>query len=158
MLNDLYDEARNISKDVGTFDFVIKVYRLFKDDKISRVDYVSLCSLAWIWKAAGAKDVELLNYEVEEVLWNIIEHIFPKNKEFSTKLLKLKKSLFPTPSNPKLTMTPEVFSWLQEEARGMLERNKDATDQERKYWSAIAKGQTLPAWAVIEESDVNKNS
>jgi hypothetical protein len=79
-----------------------------------------------------------------EVVWLIIEYLSDTDDPNFLRLLRMKQMLFPHSRSRYISITPEIFTELQKEAKALLVALPDATDDKRMYWKSIIKGKVPP--------------
>lgn len=136
------EELLKMAKE-GIEDFDIFIEGL-KQHSIDNIEV-----LAAISAIAAMRRFVSLN-KLSEVFWIMVDFLSDINDPTFLRLLRMKQVLFPESKSRYISITPEIFKTLQEEAKALLEAMPDATDDKRYYWKSIIKGK-VPPGIIVED-------
>ena len=89
------------------------------------------------------------NTTMSKIIWTMIDNLADDDSDL-LRLSRMKQLLFPESRSRYISVTPEIFKGLQDEARSLLELVPDATDEKRYYWKSIINGNPPPGIIIKE--------
>lgn len=133
---ELFTLARNLScNELGAFLAFLDDLEVQEEDSSA---VVAIAAVAAIYAINKKRKISL-----EDAVWELIENIIDKDNTTFLRLTRLKEILFSGPVG-YLSISPETFRLIQEEAKLLLKADINITDNKRKYWESIINGELPP--------------
>lgn len=84
------------------------------------------------------------------IMWNFIRHWLPEFAFSPLRIIIYEDMLYPQFEKNFKTVTPEVISWIQQQAKNLLESKKDVSPELKAHWQSIVDGQ-IPYGIMLED-------
>ena len=114
---------------------------------------IGACALAAAWAAnneAGACG-GITGFQAGFVMWEFVRQWSFSDNKCGMRILDYDRMLYPQYDDVfEKTISPDVWSALQKEAKERLERNHDAHDRVIDHWKSIAEGKVPFGYTVKE--------